>query len=128
MNWLDVLCRVGTTMTAVAGTAATGAWLGSFGGPGGIDLGTAAGVGAGVSGGLAVSDDICKQAAYDMYMRQKCAALKNGEMAVKIKGIQMGTVKELADKNLMPVPYYEEIRACEEAGYLPKDAKGMVLP
>ena len=63
-----------------------------------------------------------------MYNRQKCVALKNGEMEVVIKGMKMGTVKQLADKNLMLTPYYEDIRACEEAGYLPKDLKGMVLP
>ena len=49
-------------------------------------------------------------------------------MEVVIKGMKMGTVKQLADKNLMLTPYYEDIRACEEAGYLPKDLKGMVLP
>ena len=63
MNWTDFLCRLGTTVTAIAGTAATGAYLGSFGGPGGAMGGAVAGVGIGAAGGLATSGDICNKAA-----------------------------------------------------------------
>lgn len=140
MNWLDFMCRVGTTVAAVAGTAATGAAAGalsgSFGGPVGAASGAVAGAGIGVVGGL-YSGEICDQAAHDMYMRQKCEALDNGEMYVKVQGKQLATVKQLAERGFMPPDYYKDIGACEEAGYLPKsrppstlptDSKGMVLP
>jgi hypothetical protein len=132
MNWLDFMCRVGTTVAAVGGTAATGAAAGAvsgwLGGPIGSSAGAVAGAGAGLAGGIFKSGDLCDQAAHDMYMRQKCEALENGEMYVKVNGRQLATVKELANKNLMPPTYYKDIGACEEAGYLPKDSKGMTLP
>ena len=141
MNWLDFVCRVGTTVAAVAGTAATGAATGALsgfiGGPVGAASGAVAGAGMGMVGGLAKSGDICDKAAHDMYMRQKCEALDNGEMYVKLYGKQFATVKQLAEKGLMPPDYYKDIGACEEAGHLPKsrsapalptDSKGMVLP
>lgn len=140
MNWLDFVCRVGTTVAAVGGVASTGAVAGAisgfFGGPVGAAGGAVVGAGIGVAGGLAKSGDICDQAAHDMYMQQKCEALEKGEMYVKVNGRQLATVKQLADRNLMPPDYYKDIGACEEAGYLPKarttdlptDSKGMVLP
>jgi hypothetical protein len=141
VNWLVFMCRVGTTVAAVAGTAAAGAAAGalsgSFGGPVGAASGAVAGAGIGVVGGLAKSGEICDQAAHDMYMRQKCEALDNGEMYVKVQGKQLATVKQLAERGLMPTDYYKDIGACEEAGHLPKsrplstlptDSKGMVLP
>ena len=141
MNWLDFMCRVGTTVAAVAGTAATGAAAGalsgSVGGPVGAASGAVAGAGIGMIGGVAKSGEICDQAAHDMYMRQKCEALDDGEMYVKLNGKQLATVKQLADRNLMPPDYYKDIGACEEAGHLsrsrsspalPTDSKGMILP
>ena len=136
MNWLDFMCRVGTTVAAVAGTAAggaaAGALSGSIGGPVGAGAGAVAGAGIGVIGGVAKSGDFCDQAAHDMYMRQKCEILDKGEMYVKVNGKQIATVKQLADRNLMPPDYYKDIGACEEAGHLPKslptDSNGMVLP
>lgn len=132
MNWLDFACRVGTTIAAVAGSAAVGAASGAIsgavGGPIGASSGAIAGAGIGVAGGLAQSGQLCDQAAHDLYMRQKCQALKNGEMYVKLNGKQLATVKTLAEKDLMPPSYYKDIGACEEAGYLPRDSKGMILP
>ena len=142
MNWLDFVCRVGTTVASVGGVAATGAAVGAlsgfFGGPVGVAGGAVTGAGIGIAGGIAKSNELCDQAAHDMYMRQKCEALEKGEMYVKVGGRQLATVKQLADRNLMPPDYYKEIGACQEAGYLPKttpsvpdlptDSKGMVLP
>ena len=141
VNWLDFMCRVGATVAAVAGTAATGAAAGalsgSFGGPVGAGSGAIAGVGIGVVGGLTKSGDICDQATHDMYMRQKCEAVDSGEMFVRVHGMQVATVKQLAERGLMPLDYYKDIAACEEAGHLPQsrsvsplptDSKGMVLP
>lgn len=135
------MCRIGTTVAAVAGTAVTGAAAGalsgSVGGPVGAGAGAIAGAGLGAIGGAVKSGEICDQAAHDMYMRQKCEALDNGEMFVKVNGKQLATVKQLAERNLMPPEYYKDIGACEEAGHLaksrsnlalPTDSKGMVLP
>jgi hypothetical protein len=82
----------------------------------------------GVVGGLTKSGDICDQAAHDMYMRQKCEALDKGEMYVTVQGKQFATVKQLAERGLMPPDYYKDIGACEEAGYLAKSRSGSVLP
>ena len=124
MNWLNFACRVGTTVTAVAGTAAIGALSGSisgfFGGPAGMTAGAFSGATIGAASALAKAGDICDQAAHDMYMRQKCEALQQGNMYVEVNGRQLATVKDLADRNLMPPTYYKEIGACEEAGYLPR--------
>lgn len=132
MNWLDFMCRVGTTVAAVGGTAVVGAASGAIsgwvGGPVGAAAGGVAGAGAGLTLGMAKSGDLCNEAAHNMYMRQKCEALAKGEMYVKVNGKQLATVKGLADKNLMPPSYYKDIGACEEAGYLPRDSKGMILP
>ena len=49
-------------------------------------------------------------------------------MYVKFNGKELATVKDLADRGLMPPTYYKDLGACEEAGYLPKDLTGMVLP
>lgn len=142
MNWLDFMCRVVTTVAAVGGTAAFGAASGAvsglLGGPVGAGGGAVVGAGIGVAGGLAKSGEICDKAAHDMYMRQKCEALENGQMYVQVNGRQLVTVKQLADKNLMPPDYYKDIGACEEGGYLvrktpsapplPTNSEGMVLP
>ena len=141
VNWLDFVCRVGTTVASAVGLATTGAALGalggSFGGPIVVTSGAIAGASAGVVGGLAGSGDICDRSARNMYLRKKCEALKDGEMYVKINGKQIATVKQLAERKLMPSDYYKDISECEEAGYLPKsesvpalptDSKGMVLP
>ena len=127
MNWLDFTCRVGTTVAAVAGSAAVGALTGSisglFGGPAGMTAGAVSGAGIGAAGAVAKAGDICDKAAYDMYMRQKCELLQQGDMYVKVNGRQLATVKDLADRNFMPPAYYREIGACEEAGYLSTDSK-----
>ena len=106
MNWLDFMCRVGTTVAAVAGTAAGGAAAGALsgfvGGPVGAASGAVVGASMGVVGGLAKSGDICDQAAHDMYMQQKCEALDNGEIG-----------------------YLPKSRS---APTLPTDSKGMILP
>ena len=138
MNWLDFVCRVGTTVASVGGVAATGAAVGAlsgfFGGPVGVAGGAVTGAVIGIAGGIAKSGELCDQAAHDMYKRQKCEALEKGEMYVKVGGRQLATVKQLADRNLMPADYYKDIGACEEGGYIPKsrdlptDSKGMVLP
>jgi len=133
INWLDVVCRVGTTVSVVIGGATigavSGAISGSVGGPVGAASGAIAGTGLGIATGVATSGTFCDQAAHDMYMRQKCQTLANGDMYVKLNGKQLATVKSLSDLNMMPASYYKDLGACQEGGYLPKDpSTGMTLP
>ena len=136
LNWLDIMCRVGYSVTAVLGAsaataavgAATGAAVGPYGAGAGAVTGAIAGTITGVTGAVATAGDVCDEAAYNMYMRQKCAALVKGDMPVEINNFKLGTVKELAAKDMMPLYYYNDLRECDRGGYLPTNSKGMVLP
>lgn len=81
-----------------------------------------------MAGGFVKSGPLCDQAAHDLYMQQKCQALANGEIDIQLGTTKITTVKTLADANFIPRTYYEDLNACKEGGYLPRDSKGMILP
>lgn len=90
MNWLDFMCRVGTTITTVCSFAAIFATSGAISGSIGGSLESVsvpiAGTGIGIVGSLVKSGEFCDKAAHDMYMRQKCEALLKRGMYVRING------------------------------------------